>query len=163
LFIKNISLFPISIFIRRYIMKMLTLFFSLFAWNAFADVFICNTPGLGAGYRIVIRTNFNTPVARYDVIRWSSAPPPAFGEKVLIQNAPANIEIQQRIPRDRIKTHHEDYTKWIFTSADLDLNINHYGVANAFGKIGKFGSGLPGDFDLKKLKVKGRVDCMRKK
>lgn len=144
-------------------MKMLTLFFSLFAWNAFADVFICNTPGLGAGYRIEIRTFFNQPVARYDVIRWSSAPPPAFGEKVLIKNAPANIEIQQKIPRDRIKTHQEDYTKWNFNSADLSLNFTHYGVANAFGKVGKVGSGLPGDFILKKLNVSGRIECMRKK
>ncbi len=144
-------------------MKMLTLIFSLFALNAYADYFICNTPGLGAGYRIEIQTFFNQPVARYKVIRWSSAPPPAFGEKVLINNAPVNLEILQKIPRDRIKAHQEDYTRWVFTSKDLSLNFTHYGVANAFGKVGKIGSGLPGEFILKNLNVSGRIECLRKK
>jgi hypothetical protein len=143
-------------------MKMLSLIFSFFALNAYADTFICNTPGLGAGYRIEIQTIFNQPIARFKVVRWSSAPPPAFGEKVILQGQ-GDLEILQKIPRGEIKAKQEDYTKWIISSPDLSLNFVHYGVANAFGKVGKVGSGLPGDFNLNKMKVAGRIECLRKK
>jgi hypothetical protein len=143
-------------------MKMLSLIFSFFALNAYADTFICNTPGLGAGYRIEIQTIFNQPIARFKVFRWSSAPPPAFGEKVILRGQ-GDLVILQKIPRAEIKAKQEDYTKWIISSPDLSLNFVHYGVANAFGKVGKVGSGLPGDFNLNKMKVAGRIECLRKK
>jgi len=143
-------------------MKMLSLIFSLFALNAYADNFICNTPGLGAGYRIEIQTHFNQPIARFKVVKWSSAPPPAFGEKIILKGQ-GDLVILQKIPRAEIKAKQEDYTKWIISSPDLSLNFIHYGVANAFGKVGKVGGGLPGDFTLPKLNVSGRIDCLRKK
>ena len=143
-------------------MKMLSLIFSFFAINAYAETFICNTPGLGAGYRIEIETHFNQPVARYKVVKWSSAPPPAFGEKVILKGN-GDFVILQKIPRAEIKAKQEDYTKWILTSPDLSLNFIHYGVANAFGKVGKVGGGLPGDFSLNKMKVSGQIGCLKKR
>jgi hypothetical protein len=143
-------------------MKMLSLIFSFFALNAYADTFICNTPGLGAGYRIEIQTIFNQPIAHFKVVKWSSAPPPAFGEKVILRGQ-GDLVILQKIPRAEIKAKQEDYTKWIISSPDLSLNFVHYGVANAFGKVGKVGSGLPGEFNLNKMKVAGRIECLRKK
>ena len=143
-------------------MKLITLFFSLFALNASADIFICNTTQVGAGYRIEVETLFNQPVARFKVVKWSSAPPPAFGEKVILQGR-GDLEVQQRMERMHMKGAQQDYTKWIVNSPDLSINFTHYGVEQRFGKIATAGGGLPGEFSLNKLNVKGNVTCLKKK
>jgi hypothetical protein len=141
-------------------MRIVALFFSLFAFNAFSEVYICNTTQIGAGYRIEVQVNFNQPMAPYKVFQWSSAPPPAFGEKLVLQGR-GDLKIIQNIPRTQ-RGLQEDYTKWIITSPDLSLNFIHYGAAHRFSRIGTVGGGLSGSFSLNKMRVSGNLSCLKK-
>lgn len=143
-------------------MKIIAMLLSLFTLNAHAEVFICNTPELGAGYKIEVETHFNQPVARYKVSRWSSAPPPAYGERVILEGR-GDLVVLQKIPRAGMRGPQEDYTKWIVSSPDLSLNFTHYGVTHGFAKIGVVGGGLPGNFTLSKMNVSGNLRCLKKR
>ncbi len=141
-------------------MKKVTVLLSLFAFNAFSDVYVCNTTQMGAGYRIEVQVNFNQPMAPYKVFEWSSAPPPAFGEKLILQGR-GDLNIIQKIPRTQMGRQ-EDYTKWIITSRDLSLDFIHYGTAHKYAKIGTVGGGLSGSFKLNRKRVSGNLSCMKK-
>ncbi len=143
-------------------MKIIALPILLLTFNAFAEIFICNTQELGAGYRIEVETHFNQPVARFKVFKWSSAPPPAFGDKLILQGR-GDLTINQKIPRTKLKGPQEDYTKWNINSPDIFINFIHYGVAHTFGKVGTLGAGLPGNFLLKKSNLTRNISCQKKK
>lgn len=143
-------------------MKILALGFWFFSLSAYAEIFVCNTPQLGAGYTIEVETHFNQPIARYKVTRWSSAPPPAGGEKVILQGR-GDLVVLQKIPRAGMRGPQEDYTKWIVSSSDLSLNFIHYGTTHGFAKIGVSGGGLPGNFTLSKLNISGNLRCLKKR
>jgi hypothetical protein len=141
-------------------MKIVALLLSLFAFNAFSEVYVCNTTATGAGYRIEVQVNFNQPMAPYKVFQWSSAPPPALGERLILKGR-GDLKIIQNIPRTKMGLQ-EDYTKWIITSPDLSLNFIHYGAAHKYGRIGTVGGGLTGSFSLNKMRVGGNLNCMKK-
>jgi hypothetical protein len=143
-------------------MKIFALVFSLFTLTAQAEIFICNTQELGSGFELEIETHFNQPVARYKVSQWSSAPPPAGGQKVILQGR-GDLVVLQKIPRQGMRGAQEDYTKWIITSPDLSVNFTHYGVAHSFAKIAVAGGGLPGNFSLPKKNVSRNIRCLKKR